>query len=145
MIRRLQTPTVERLRALAALHAAAFAPERGWTATEIADLAATGALVADDADRGFALISFAADEAELLTIAVAEDARGVGIGAALLEGAGGEAAKNGATRILLEVAADNAAAMALYRKSGFEKIGRRPRYYRRAEGRIDALMLAKAL
>ncbi|MEL7462931.1 MAG: ribosomal protein S18-alanine N-acetyltransferase [Pseudomonadota bacterium] len=145
MIRRVDAPAAERLNALAALHAAAFAPERGWSAEEIADLAATGALIAEDADRGFALISLAADEAELLTIAVAEEARGAGIGAALLNAAEGVAAKNGATRIFLEVAADNAAALALYRKSGFEEIGRRPAYYSRPEGRIDALMLAKAL
>ncbi|MEO1612611.1 MAG: GNAT family N-acetyltransferase, partial [Pseudomonadota bacterium] len=136
MIRCVPAPDAERLSALAALHAAAFAPERGWSAEEIGDLAMRGALIADDAACGFALISLAADEAELLTIAVGSERRGRGIGAALLRETENAARESGAARLFLEVAADNAAALALYRKAGFDETGRRPAYYRREAGRI---------
>ncbi|MEL6793305.1 MAG: ribosomal protein S18-alanine N-acetyltransferase, partial [Pseudomonadota bacterium] len=101
--------------------------------------------IADDAACGFALISLAADEAELLTIAVGSERRGRGIGAALLRETENAARESGAARLFLEVAADNAAALALYRKAGFDETGRRPAYYRREAGRIDAVMMSKTL
>ena len=46
----------------------------------------------------------------------------------------------------LEVAVDNAAAVALYEKAGFETTGRRPRYYARPSGeRVDALLMRRLL
>ena len=146
MIERLKDLAPNRLNRLAALHAAAFdGTGRGWSADEIADLSKRGALVADDADRGFALISAAADEAELLTIAVVPEARRAGLGALLLAVAEAAARDAGAARMFLEVAEDNAAAGALYRKTGYEEVGRRRRYYSRATGAVDAIMMAKAL
>lgn len=130
---------------LAALHAAAFAPERGWTAQEIGALAADGRLVAASDDSGFALISLAADEAELLTLLVAAERRGRGIGAALLDAALGEATQAGATVMHLEVAADNLAAISLYRAAGFNETGRRPRYYKRGAARIDAMLFSRPI
>jgi ribosomal-protein-alanine N-acetyltransferase len=53
------------------------------------------------------------------------------------------AAAQGATRLFLEVADDNAAALALYARAGFSEAGRRPGYYARPDGgRQDALILA---
>jgi ribosomal-protein-alanine N-acetyltransferase len=53
------------------------------------------------------------------------------------------AAARGATRLFLEVADDNAAALALYARAGFSEAGRRPGYYARPDGvRQDALILA---
>ena len=146
MIERLKDPAPDRLTRLAALHATAFdGTGRGWSTKEIADLAKRGALVADDADRGFALISMAVDEAELLTIAVAAGARQAGLGARLLDAAEAAARDAGAARMFLEVAEDNAAAGALYRKTGYEEVGRRRRYYSRASGAVDAIMMGKSL
>lgn len=129
---------------LAALHAEAFAPERGWTAAEIASLAETGLLI--EAAEGFALFSLAADEAELLTLAIAPARRREGAARRLL--AEGEARLHaaGAHKIFLEVAEDNVPARALYAAAGFTEAARRPRYYLRPDGdRVDALILNKPL
>lgn len=128
---------------LAALHAAAFPGDRGWTAGEIESLARAGLLI--EAEDGFALFSRAADEAELLTIAVAPDARRKGRARALLTAGEIRLAGAGAARVFLEVAEDNAAARALYAAAGYREIARRPAYYRRAEGKVDALLLEKVL
>ena len=45
----------------------------------------------------------------------------------------------------LEVAVDNGAALALYRRSGFEQVGRRRGYYDRGGVSVDALVLRRAL
>ena len=58
-----------------------------------------------------------------------------------MQAAAGCAAVAGAQSLWLEVAQDNAAALALYAAVGFEVIGRRPAYYRRAKGAVDALTL----
>ncbi|TVQ58256.1 MAG: GNAT family N-acetyltransferase [Rhodobacteraceae bacterium] len=120
--------------ALAAVHAAAFASAgpRPWSAAEIANLAAArgGVLAVDAASpvRGFALARVAADEAELLTLAVSPTARRRGVGAALLDAVIGRSAAAGATRLTLEVGAGNEAALALYRRAGFAEVGRRSGY-----------------
>lgn len=130
--------------ALAALHARCFA--QGWSAAEIAGLlrrpevvALTSPVASPD---GFALVRTAAGEAELLTLAVVPEARRRGLGAALLARALATAAARHATEMFLEVAADNSAALALYRRAGFEQVGQRRGYYRDcADGLVDALVL----
>ncbi|MEX2519862.1 MAG: GNAT family N-acetyltransferase, partial [Paracoccaceae bacterium] len=122
---------------------AAFAPARGWTAEESGGRAAGGRLLVISDDFGFALVSLAADEADLLTLAVAPERWGRGVGAALLEAALREAAEGGAATMHLEVAADNLAAISLYRAAGFVETGRRPRYYARGAARIDAMLFAR--
>lgn len=132
--------------ALAALHAATFTTPRPWTAAEItALLALPGTFLTGDA-TGFALGQTTLDEAELLTIAVAQGARRQGLGSRLLAAFEAEARARGATRAFLEVSAKNVAARALYQGAGWLQTGRRPGYYRAPEGgRIDALILAKPL
>jgi ribosomal-protein-alanine N-acetyltransferase len=97
------------------------------------------------APLGFALIRVSADEAELLTIAVHPAAQRRGLGRALLLDCGRRALEFGAATLFLEVAADNAPAQALYARSGFTQVGRRPRYYRRGGGACDALILRREL
>jgi ribosomal-protein-alanine N-acetyltransferase len=70
---------------------------------------------------------------------VAPTSRGQGIAIALLDALEATALTHGAERLFLEVRADNAPAIGLYERQGFEKIGRRPRYY--ADG-VDALLFA---
>ncbi|MFZ5752197.1 MAG: ribosomal protein S18-alanine N-acetyltransferase [Pseudomonadota bacterium] len=131
--------------ALAAIHAACFTVPRPWSAAELADLIASPSTLLAEATDGFALARVAADEAELLTIAVRPEARGRGLGSALLRDVLAAAAARGAGRMVLEVAADNAAALALYRREGFAECGRRKGYYAAPDGRrIDALIMARA-
>lgn len=133
---------------LAALHASAF--ERPWSASEISKMLGnptTFALLAsEDAPQGFAIAWVVADEAELLTVAVAPQVRRRGVGAELLTGALKTIRAHGAHSLHLEVAEDNAAARALYRKFGFENAARRRGYYPRP-GRepSDALIMKLVL
>lgn len=135
--------------ALADLHAACFAHERAWTAAEFAELLQSQAVFlvpSQDGASGFALGRVAAEEAELLTLAVAPDARRQGRGRTILQRFASEAQERGARDAFLEVAADNAAAIALYTNGGYVERARRPGYYARAGGsRVDALVLGRAL
>jgi ribosomal-protein-alanine N-acetyltransferase len=95
---------------------------------------------------GFVLGQIAADEAELLSIGVARAWQRRGIGGLLTQELAASAARSGAKRLFLEVAIDNAPALALYRCQGFHPVGRREGYYERARARdTDALVLAKTL
>ena len=64
----------------------------------------------------------AGTEADVQTIGVAPAAQGRGVGTVLLRALVDEAARRGATSLLLEVRADNAAAIRLYTREGFERI-----------------------
>jgi ribosomal-protein-alanine N-acetyltransferase len=86
-----------------------------------------------------------AGEAELLTLAVAPPARRRGRGRALLAAFEQGARERGACEAFLEVAADNAPAVALYAGAGYSELGRRPGYYSRAAGAVDALLMGRAL
>lgn len=95
---------------------------------------------------GFAMAQVAADEAEILTIGVSEEWRRHGIGTRLVDGLKRAAARSGAQSLFLEVAESNAAARALYAKSGFTESGRRKGYYARPVGPPeDALVLRSPL
>ena len=132
--------------AMAALHARCFTTPRPWTAAEFADLLAEPPVFATLAETGFALGRVVADEAELLTIAVAPEARRQGEGRALLDGFLRTARARGAETAFLEAAADNAAALALYRWSGFAEAGRRRGYYHSpGNPPVDALVMVKSL
>ena len=86
------------------------------------------------------------DEAELLTIALSPAARGHGHGRMLLDGHLAALAREGVRVVHLEVADDNAAALALYRHRGFREVGRRPSYYPKPDGgRAAALAMSAAL
>lgn len=135
--------------ALAAVHASAFpAP---WSAEEIRRLGEDRggfALVVEGEDGaavGFILCRAIAGEAEILTLAVRPSARRRGVAAALVQAAAALAAET-AEALLLEVAADNAGAIALYEGAGFSRVGRRAGYYARAGGAaMDALVMRRAL
>lgn len=130
--------TAERL---AALHATAFSSPWDTAAFE-ALLGHAGVILVEDPD-GFILLRGVADEAEILTLAVRPAARGQGLGTRLVRKGSAEAQGLGATRLFLEVAEDNAAARALYARTGFIEAGRRPGYYAQPDGgRQNALILA---
>jgi len=126
--------------ALAAIHATALAGEEAWDAAAFArQLALPGVFGLLHPDGGLVLARLAADQAEILTLAVVQSARRRGVGTELLREAAAEAAARGGAWLFLEVSARNAAARALYEGAGFRPVGRRRSYY--ADG-SDALVLA---
>ncbi len=90
---------------------------------------------------GFALAQVAADEAEILTLGVKPSWQRKGIGLRLIEGLRRAGRNAGAKSLYLDVAESNTAALALYRKGGFEVVGRRKGYYTLPSGREDAIQL----
>jgi [ribosomal protein S18]-alanine N-acetyltransferase len=129
----------DRAEACARIHAAGFA--HPWSSDEIArliaDASTLSAAALDPASaglRGFAFARLAADEAEILSIAVEPACRGRGVGRALLSDMLRQAANAGAKTTFLEVDEDNHAALTLYRHLGFIQVGERPGYYRRKDG-----------
>jgi len=77
---------------------------------------------------------------------VDRDWRGRGVGSALIQAAIGWARGQGLHKLCLEVFAHNAAAIAVYRKSGFVEEGRRVKQYRRANGELwDSIIMGLAL
>jgi len=129
---------------LAALHAAAF--DEPWSGEALEALLAAPGVIGLMQEDGFILIRIAVDEAEILTLAVRPEARRQGLGRALVEAGVAEARSAKATRLFLEVAADNQAAIGLYVRAGFEQVGRRKGYYvRKAGAPVDALVLARSL
>ena len=125
--------------AMALLHARAFPPGERWGADAMAlQLGQPGAFGFVALEGGMILARVAADEAEVLTLAVDPIARRRGIGRALVLGVLAEAARRGASALLLEVAETNRAACALYAQLGLQPVGRRRAYYR---GGVDALIL----
>lgn len=95
--------------------------------------------------RAYAVMSVAASEAHLLNLCVAMDSRREGYGRLLLEDLIRRATRMGAEFMHLEVRPSNLAALALYHRYGFKRIGRRRRYYRAASGSEDAVLLARQL
>src|SRR4029077_13094111 len=95
--------------------------------------------------RGFVLSRLAADQAEILTIAADAACQGKGVGRALLSENLRQAANAGAKAMFLEVAKDNAPALALYERFGFVKVVESARYYRRADGTRAAVVMRKQL
>ncbi|PWR01346.1 ribosomal-protein-alanine N-acetyltransferase [Meridianimarinicoccus roseus] len=128
---------------MAALHRLGFTVPRPWTAGEFAALLDQPGTVLLTAPSGFALCRIIAGEAELLTITVAPSARRAGTGRELMDRVLEAARRAGAESCFLEVAADNAPALALYAACGFRPVGRRRAYYRAPDGRCaDAMVMA---
>ena len=119
----------------AGLHATSFA--HPWSAAEFETLLAApntigdGALTRGGSIIGFALSRYAADEAEVLSIAVAKSERGKGLGREMMNVHLARLAAAGVGTVFLEVEAGNASAIALYRRLGFETVGEREGYYRK--------------
>jgi len=126
----------DNLSALARIHAAIFS--EAWTEATLRDMLKTPGTSAFSTSDGFVMTRVAADEAEILTLAVAPDARGRGLGTVLLSVAVEHAHREGARAMFLEVGASNVPARALYKRFGFGEVGMRKAYY---GGNEDALIL----
>ena len=151
MIRRLAGNTAGRrgagvAREIAGILAHAFdSPEQRWSAAGVAGTLSVPGTVALLAPCACAVLRVAADEAEILTIAVLPAARRQGRATRLVRACLAEAAAAGAARIHLEVAGSNVAARALYLSAGFAETGRRPGYYRGPRGREDAMLMSREI
>lgn len=139
------------LHVLEALHGACFQP--GWEAVEMARLLAMpGAfgLIAthkpedqEDTPAGFLLGRAAGFEAEIISIGVLADLRARGVGGALISEFTRQMAARGVSAVFLEVAADNAPALSLYKHQGFTPQGLRKAYY--AATNTDAYIMRRIL
>src|SRR6201997_4957909 len=134
---------------LAQLHGASF--HRGWGESEFESmLSERNTLVhrlrMGRKTVGFAVSRMAADEAEILSIAVAESHRGRGLSNSLLLTHLGHLAGRGIRTVFLEVEENNQPARRLYQRAGFSVVGRRERYYRQTGGEaLDALLMRRDL
>lgn len=134
---------------IAALRAECF--DDAWSGESIRGLLRTPgtfALLAvpGGAPAGFILCRAAADEAEVLVVAVRPAERRAGLGGRLLDAALARAGGAGVRRMFLEVGVDNPAALGLYSSRGFTEAGRRPAYYTHpGKPAIDALILRRDL
>jgi ribosomal-protein-alanine N-acetyltransferase len=146
--------TPETLDHAAALHALCFTGE-AWSRADFAGIleiaGASGRWAIDPADptrapEGFLFDMLLGAAGEIVTLGVAPGARRRGAARALLADLIDRARGLGVATLTLEVAADNAAAFALYRGIGFEPIGTRRGYYRRPDASlIDARLLRRTL
>ncbi|MBV8838225.1 MAG: ribosomal protein S18-alanine N-acetyltransferase [Alphaproteobacteria bacterium] len=132
--------------ALAAIHAASF--NRGWSEQEFEQLLTDRSVIADRVTRrakvlGFILSRRAADEAEILSVAVARAARGEGLARRLLDLHLRRLAGFGLRAVFLEVEEDNVPARRLYARAGFQEAGRRKDYYIQGRARPAAALVLR--
>ena len=134
---------------LAHLHGASF--HRGWGEAEFETMLSERNTLVDRLRLGRKIIGFAvsrmaADEAEILSIAVAADHRGRGLSRNLLLTHLGHLAGRGVRAVFLEVEENNQPARRLYQRAGFAVVGRRERYYREANGeQLNAVLMRRDL
>jgi RimJ/RimL family protein N-acetyltransferase len=116
--------------------AAQFARSIASSVVAVADRQIIGMLHVEVSRHGFGEIGMLVDRGW----------RGRGVGSALMQAAIGLAREHGLHKLSLEVFERNAAAIALYSKSGFVEEGRRSRQYRRASGELwDSIVMGLAL
>ena len=139
---------------LARLHKASFTTHADWDEEffqKLLVLPTTRGLIASEEDEplGFILWQQTIDTGEIITIATLPEARRRGVASALIAGYEAQLREDGAGESLLDVAADNTPAIALYEKQGYAQVHRRAHYYQLYENgverRIDALVLKKLL
>jgi [ribosomal protein S18]-alanine N-acetyltransferase len=136
---------------LVEIHAQGFA--RPWSADDFASLVADRHVTALGLRRqsafglsrliAFVLVRSVADEGEILTIAVRSTQRGRGHGRRLMEEVLRKLYRERIGSCFLEVDSDNAAAVALYRSLGFERVGERKGYYDRVGAPAGAALVMR--
>ena len=135
--------------ALSRIHGASF--HRGWGESEFESmLSERNTLVhrlrMGRKTVGFSVSRMGGDEAEILSIAVAQSHRGRGLSSGLLLTHLGHLAGRGIRTVFLEVEENNQPARRLYERAGFSVVGRRERYYSQTGGEaLDALLMRRDL
>jgi ribosomal-protein-alanine N-acetyltransferase len=134
----------------APLHAKSFL--HSWSASEFETLLASGSVEGTAAidSRGEALWGFvlsrrAADEAEILSIAVEPSLRGRGVARSLMLDHLDRLFHIGVGSLFLEVERGNGPACALYARFGFREVGERRGYYRTQGATAAAIVMRKDL
>ena len=130
---------------LAILHRRCF-PDDPWEAAALGRIMALSGAYGwlaweEDEPVGFILVRDLGNECEILSLGVVPRWRRRGAAQALLVTTIADARRRCVPSLVLEVAVDNEPASNLYTALGFASVGRRPRYYRRPDGRVDALIL----
>ncbi len=124
------------------LYASCF-PEKKhkWDAKDFADLKQSGCEIIAS-QNSFIVWRVIGDEAEIISIGVAPDARRTGTASALMQIVEQDVKQSGVKTIFLEVDEFNTPATELYKKVGFINVGRRPHYY---ENGHDAIIMKKEI
>jgi ribosomal-protein-alanine N-acetyltransferase len=136
-------------RDIAVLHGKSF--QRGWSENEVEGLLTERNVVAHRALAGkrlagFILSRIAADEAEILSVAVDPAFQGRGLARHMLNLHLGRLAGYGVRTVFLEVGETNDPAAKLYARAGFREVSRRPNYYPDKSGvPVTALVLRRDL
>jgi len=134
---------------LAQIHGASF--HRGWGEGEFESMLSERNTLVHRLRMGRKIVGFSvsrmgADEAEILSIAVAETHRGRGLSNDLLLTHLGHLAGRGIRKVFLEVEENNQPARRLYQRAGFSVVGRRERYYRQSGAEAaNALLMRRDL
>ncbi len=149
-----QPPVIEEaldedLPKIADIHAQCFSHK--WNSQEFARMKAQAGTIVMVARRaspygtraplGFLVLRVAADEAEVITVAVHPRQRGRGIGKKLMEAGLFRLYADRCKHLFLEVDAANEAALLLYRSLGFKEVGKRKGYYSDSGGDGTALVM----
>lgn len=92
---------------------------------------------------GYMIIYFAADEAEIIRVAVKKEARRKGIGQRMLLGVEDYCEKKKIRKLYLEVRESNFAALSFYLDGGFINSGLRKDYY--SNPKEDAILMKREL
>ena len=127
------------LNKLANLHAQCF-PDHPWSESDFMDLKKSGCEIVAS-DNGFIVWRTVADEAEIISIGVAPNARRSGIAGTMILLMEQELKKSRVVNVFLEVSEVNTPAKKLYEKYGFKSTGKRPKHY---DG-VDAIIMSKRL
>ena len=132
---RLRTARADDLDALVALEAESFGAD-AWSEEllrqELSGVPATRHVVVledDGAVTGYGVLLAVDETADIQRVSVARACRRAGAGQHILQALLVEAERRGCAQVLLEVAADNAPARALYDAAGFTVIAERRDYY----------------
>ena len=134
---------------LAQLHGASF--HRGWGESEFETMLTERNTLVHRLKLGrkvigFAVSRMAADEAEILSVAIDASQRGRGLSRNLLLTHLGHLAGRGVHTVFLEVEENNQPARRLYEWGGFSVVGRRERYYQQPGGeQLNALLMRRDL
>jgi ribosomal-protein-alanine N-acetyltransferase len=134
---------------LAQLHGASF--HRGWGEGEFDVMLTERNMLVHRLRQGrqvigFAVSRMAADEAEILSVAIDAGQRGRGLSRDLLMTHLGHLAGRGVRTVFLEVEENNQPARRLYEWAGFGVVGRRERYYQQPGGeQLNALLMRRDL
>ncbi|MFK7893210.1 MAG: ribosomal protein S18-alanine N-acetyltransferase [Granulosicoccus sp.] len=99
----------------------------------------------DDELIGYGIMQTAADESHILNLCIDKPYQRQGFARLLLEHLIDQARERHAHTVFLEVRPSNPRAISLYQQSGFNEVGMRKNYYDAANGREDALVMARSI